>query len=103
MLFRLANRYRGYLGSSMHLTLLRRERRRSILDRARPHAYTQLSLDHSGCTGGLSQKPIDALSPRRSEPVGTRGVNWLLTQDRKSTRLNSSHGYISYAVFCLKK
>src|SRR5256884_7345376 len=26
-----------------------------------------------------------------------------LLQDRKSTRLNSSHGYISYAVFCLKK
>src|SRR2546422_3187901 len=26
-----------------------------------------------------------------------------LTGDRKSTRLNSSHGYISYAVFCLKK
>src|SRR5687768_17661855 len=25
------------------------------------------------------------------------------SQDRKSTRLNSSHGYISYAVFCLKK
>src|SRR2546422_4129038 len=25
------------------------------------------------------------------------------TTDRKSTRLNSSHGYISYAVFCLKK
>src|SRR5687768_17745796 len=25
------------------------------------------------------------------------------TSDRKSTRLNSSHGYISYAVFCLKK
>src|SRR2546422_2231400 len=24
-------------------------------------------------------------------------------KDRKSTRLNSSHGYISYAVFCLKK
>src|SRR2546422_6138817 len=28
------------------------------------------------------------------------GINW---EDRKSTRLNSSHGYISYAVFCLKK
>src|SRR2546429_1720132 len=27
----------------------------------------------------------------------------LATRDRKSTRLNSSHGYISYAVFCLKK
>src|SRR2546429_4391798 len=30
-------------------------------------------------------------------PVGVAGG------DRKSTRLNSSHGYISYAVFCLKK
>src|SRR2546422_6565276 len=30
---------------------------------------------------------------------GQRGLNG----DRKSTRLNSSHGYISYAVFCLKK
>src|SRR2546422_5238004 len=27
----------------------------------------------------------------------------LVKRDRKSTRLNSSHGYISYAVFCLKK
>src|SRR2546429_6063539 len=27
----------------------------------------------------------------------------LMGGDRKSTRLNSSHGYISYAVFCLKK
>src|SRR5437764_8795694 len=32
-------------------------------------------------------------------------LHWLLqvTQDRKSTRLNSSHRCISYAVFCLKK
>src|SRR2546422_4819315 len=33
-------------------------------------------------------------------------LEWLYFQsfgDRKSTRLNSSHGYISYAVFCLKK
>src|SRR2546429_7021076 len=30
------------------------------------------------------------------------GIN-LTYRDRKSTRLNSSHGYISYAVFCLKK
>src|SRR2546422_6248500 len=27
----------------------------------------------------------------------------VMLEDRKSTRLNSSHGYISYAVFCLKK
>src|SRR2546422_7190675 len=33
----------------------------------------------------------------RARRSGSRGA------DRKSTRLNSSHGYISYAVFCLKK
>src|SRR2546422_6638170 len=31
------------------------------------------------------------------------GLLNFLYVDRKSTRLNSSHGYISYAVFCLKK
>src|SRR2546422_1153415 len=30
-------------------------------------------------------------------------VGYVHELDRKSTRLNSSHGYISYAVFCLKK
>src|SRR5690625_6273980 len=30
-------------------------------------------------------------------------INWLKDRDRKSTRLNSSHVAISYAVFCLKK
>src|SRR2546422_4927723 len=30
-------------------------------------------------------------------------IDRVLRADRKSTRLNSSHGYISYAVFCLKK
>src|SRR2546429_2154279 len=33
--------------------------------------------------------------------VGQRAAE--TERDRKSTRLNSSHGYISYAVFCLKK
>src|SRR2546422_4059810 len=33
----------------------------------------------------------------------TQGKEVAQTGDRKSTRLNSSHGYISYAVFCLKK
>src|SRR5689334_23773260 len=31
------------------------------------------------------------------------GAHWNAAQDRKSTRLNSSHSSISYAVFCLKK
>src|SRR2546422_6661665 len=42
-----------------------------------------------GIPGGVPRHRLDA-----SEDDGT---------DRKSTRLNSSHGYISYAVFCLKK
>src|SRR2546429_2508223 len=36
---------------------------------------------------------------RLPKPEVLRGA----MKDRKSTRLNSSHGYISYAVFCLKK
>src|SRR2546422_7070504 len=49
---------------------------------------------------------------RRQTAPGPNPVRWLhcsdgfsfcAPQDRKSTRLNSSHGYISYAVFCLKK
>src|SRR2546422_2621728 len=35
--------------------------------------------------------------------VAKTGGEQLRILDRKSTRLNSSHGYISYAVFCLKK
>src|SRR3712207_9459301 len=42
---------------------------------------------------------------RRSVPGFRRGlfVRFARTLDRKSTRLNSSHANISYAVFCLKK
>src|SRR5688572_31228854 len=36
-------------------------------------------------------------------PVGATGARLITTADRKSTRLNSSHSQISYAVFCLKK
>src|SRR2546430_11520090 len=38
---------------------------------------------------------------RRSRVVQIH--QWLAVEDRKSTRLNSSHSQISYAVFCLKK
>src|SRR2546422_4553523 len=36
-------------------------------------------------------------------PPSSRSAATMTLGDRKSTRLNSSHGYISYAVFCLKK
>src|SRR5688572_31719266 len=46
--------------------------------------------DHPCCTLGRRELP------EKSETFQTHG-------DRKSTRLNSSHSQISYAVFCLKK
>src|SRR2546429_2121338 len=41
--------------------------------------------------------------PSTRPSPSTSGPPELPDRDRKSTRLNSSHGYISYAVFCLKK
>src|SRR2546430_12803759 len=52
-------------------------------------------------TTGARLAPVAHLSPHRLGGVGDehdRGPG-----DRKSTRLNSSHSQISYAVFCLKK
>src|ERR1041385_3726147 len=62
------------------------------LDRTETVALTEAMLD-SGArfdTSGIGRPAVDKHS------IGGVG-------DRKSTRLNSSHGYISYAVFCLKK
>src|SRR2546422_7566218 len=42
------------------------------------------------------------IAPRLDAVVTSLAVT-TASRDRKSTRLNSSHGYISYAVFCLKK
>src|SRR2546422_1848870 len=48
--------------------------------------------------------PNDTLMPQRFLPQRLALVGGPEPcRDRKSTRLNSSHGYISYAVFCLKK
>src|SRR5947207_12419955 len=48
-----------------------------------------------------------AVKVRPERPAGVRGLETdhgdLFRGDRKSTRLNSSHTVISYAVFCLKK
>src|SRR2546422_8582044 len=43
---------------------------------------------------------VELLAQPHRHAVGPHVVD---QGDRKSTRLNSSHGYISYAVFCLKK
>src|SRR2546422_4682251 len=44
-----------------------------------------------------------ALVSSNTDVLVRRSPGFLALRDRKSTRLNSSHGYISYAVFCLKK
>src|SRR3712207_8146227 len=47
--------------------------------------------------------PLELIQSIRSElKPGARILN-ITSEDRKSTRLNSSHANISYAVFCLKK
>src|SRR3989449_3340165 len=50
-----------------------------------------------GAMQGLLQTLVGALEALRAQRASGAA------SDRKSTRLNSSHGYISYAVFCLKK
>src|SRR3712207_8770051 len=56
-----------------------------VLDRAEPHVMAQVQRDLTDCHRLV--QPVD-----QSHDL-----------DRKSTRLNSSHANISYAVFCLKK
>src|SRR5690606_40528830 len=53
-----------------------------------------------GRDGDAEQSPLGACDGRPFDVVCTGAVQ---ARDRKSTRLNSSHVKISYAVFCLKK
>src|SRR2546429_6711384 len=59
------------------------------------------------CRGGkLLRLVLRASAAHRSQSLRrdcAEGRGGSRREDRKSTRLNSSHGYISYAVFCLKK
>src|SRR5712691_216295 len=60
---------------------------------------------HLAYTTGTPRGPITSLPSLDRELGGALapGVHVLHAGDRKSTRLNSSHSQISYAVFCLKK
>src|SRR2546422_7292009 len=64
--------------------------------RPRPVLRVELRADEPRVVGELDDLHQLAVrvQPGHPQPV---------LRDRKSTRLNSSHGYISYAVFCLKK
>src|SRR2546422_2853293 len=69
-----------------YTTLFRSPPHRAVVQRGR-HRSLLLVLD------GIRRGAVSGRGAAREQPDG----------DRKSTRLNSSHGYISYAVFCLKK
>src|SRR2546422_11378987 len=55
-------------------------------------AISPAPVSRYGCSSAAPSSAVRR-SPRNSHPASAT--------DRKSTRLNSSHGYISYAVFCL--
>src|SRR2546429_5569152 len=69
--------------------------------------YTTLFRSPIDCVAGTSVGALigaafcGGASLEEMEKIGS--VTTFADLDRKSTRLNSSHGYISYAVFCLKK
>src|SRR2546422_3043586 len=69
-------------------------------DQLNPTAIDSVGFGYEGFRVRLSSGRIDCL------PGGIHlwcEITPQVLEDRKSTRLNSSHGYISYAVFCLKK
>src|SRR2546429_3174609 len=69
--------------------------------------HDALPISRSGRRAAPRRSRSPRTRPARSSPPSRRGRTALgpasPRADRKSTRLNSSHGYISYAVFCLKK
>src|SRR5256885_8631261 len=72
-----------------------RGERTQLFPRHAKDPYTELNLPEPDYTG----QSVPVLMRRRDKSLQTHEVH----SDRKSTRLNSSHLVISYAVFCLKK
>src|SRR2546422_5963234 len=67
--------------------------------------YATLFRSHQPDPGSEVRRCLRYRAHAQRDVVTLRGRERPRIQvaDRKSTRLNSSHGYISYAVFCLKK
>src|SRR2546427_7761317 len=76
---------------------------RSIGLEARPWRCDE--SDQAGCreASGLHEGPRRLLTASEPPRIAHEDQRELFAADRKSTRLNSSHSQISYAVFCLKK
>src|SRR5258708_9242435 len=66
--------------------------------------YTTLFRSKATPPSGISFSLVGrATVPEFSVKRKDKALDWTIRLDRKSTRLNSSHQIISYAVFCLKK
>src|SRR2546427_8336540 len=65
---------------------------------------SQSKISHRifGKKSGYLRRLTDVRYPDDLEPL-VDWLRWVIAKDRESTRLNSSHSQISYAVFCLKK
>src|SRR2546422_548261 len=77
----------------------------AVYDPVREYAFAPDVAAKVRYTGYLDQRARLTFA-RRGDKDPVAALGWSggrLALDRKSTRLNSSHGYISYAVFCLKK
>src|SRR2546421_8830826 len=102
-----SSRLRILAGSVTPGTETRNLSRNSVSIRARSHWWASFVLigEHGD---GLFDHPqrlrLELLAPlEREQAQRVDDFPLLVHQDRKSTRLNSSHDQISYAVFCLKK
>src|SRR5690625_7091848 len=80
------------------LAVIQKEREIDTLERNYRKKHI-IRMNEGLCDGSAGIVFVDILS--NLERIGDHAVN--IAEDRKSTRLNSSHVAISYAVFCLKK
>src|SRR5260221_6743711 len=74
--------------------------------RRTPHLFWRAGdFERSRCAGVVRKRFLQRTSCRKHLAHHGQGAsgNLCVVRDRKSTRLNSSHTVISYAVFCLKK
>src|SRR5258708_32061875 len=88
-------------------TTLFRSRYDSLLDETDIHIANLFNTDQLAKALFAQHHALRRRDHRAGDGVGAEGGHRLRVaaglQDRKSTRLNSSHQIISYAVFCLKK
>src|SRR2546421_6378800 len=76
---------------------------RSPARRARGGLDALLGSDRAGPRAMSAFVTLDGVRKQWSHTVSVGPLSLEIPRDRKSTRLNSSHDQISYAVFCLKK